>query len=150
MALLACGWPNNKGYKWSDARKLMTYAVENYSYREIAPSFGRDITAMTVNIENGYTGGFPQSSPVKITLTAAGSPVRILLKHDEEIESELQLMDNISVPIQKGQQLGEIIYSVNGSRIASYPLYADESVVERTFRICLYYIRDIFFLNRKY
>ena len=76
---------------------------------------------MTVSIENGYTGGFPQSSPVKITLTAAGSPVRILLKHDEEIESELQLMDNISVPIQKGQQLGEIIYSVNGSRIASYP-----------------------------
>lgn len=149
VALLACGWPNNKGYKWSDARKLMTYAVENYSYREIAPSFKRDITAMTVSIENGYTGGFPQSSPVKITLTAAESPVRILLKHDEEIESELQLMDNISVPIQKGQQLGEIIYSVNGSRIASYPLYTDESVVERTFRICLYYIRDIFFLNRK-
>ena len=23
VALLACGWPNNKTYKWADAKKLM-------------------------------------------------------------------------------------------------------------------------------
>lgn len=33
VALLACGWPNNKGYKWSDTRKLMQYGVDNYFYR---------------------------------------------------------------------------------------------------------------------
>ena len=147
VALLACGWPNNKGYKWSDTRKLMTYGIENYSYREIEPSFGQDISAVTVNIENGYTEGFPQSSPVKIGLTSNGEPVRVLLKHDEEIESELDLMDDISAPLQEGQQIGEITYSVNGSRIISYPLYADNTVVERTFKICLYYIRDLFFMN---
>ncbi len=150
VALLACGWPNNKGYKWSDTRKLMTYAIENYSYREIGPSFGEDIAALTINVENGYTDGFPQNTAVKIGLTSDGESVRILLKQDEEVESELQLMDNISAPLQEGQQLGEIIYSVNGSRIVSYPLYADETVMERTFRICLYYIRDCFFLNSGY
>ena len=147
VALLACGWPNNKGYKWSDTRKLMTYGIENYSYREIDPFFGQDISALTVDIENGYTEGFPQSSPVKIGLTSNGEPVRVLLKHDEEIESELDLMDDISAPLQEGQQIGEITYSVNGSRIVSYPLYTDKTVVERTFKICLYYIRDLFFLN---
>lgn len=150
VALLACGWPNNKGYKWSDTRKLMTYAIENYSYREIGPSSGEDIAALTINVENGYTDGFPQNTAVKIGLTSDGESVRILLKQDEEVESELQLMDNISAPLQEGQQLGEIIYSVNGSRIVSYPLYADETVMERTFRICLYYIRDCFFLNSGY
>ena len=30
VALLACGWPNNKSYKWSDTKKLMTYGVENF------------------------------------------------------------------------------------------------------------------------
>ena len=37
VALLACGWPNNKGYKWSDTKKLMTYGMENYCYKEISP-----------------------------------------------------------------------------------------------------------------
>ena len=146
VALLACGWPNNKGYKWSDARKLMTYAIENYSYREIDPAFGQDLAALTINVKNGYTGGFPLDAPVKTGLTSRGDPVRILLKHDEKIENEVQLMDNICAPLQKGQQIGEITYSVNGSRIASYPLYAEETVAERTFNVCLYYIRDLFFL----
>ena len=35
VALLACGWPNNKTYKWKDTRKLMEYGIENYDYREV-------------------------------------------------------------------------------------------------------------------
>ena len=30
VALLACGWPNNKTYKWSDTRKLMEYGLAAY------------------------------------------------------------------------------------------------------------------------
>ena len=30
VALLACGWPNNKNYKWADAKKLFQYGLENY------------------------------------------------------------------------------------------------------------------------
>ncbi len=33
VALLACGWPYNKNYKWSDTRKLMEYGIEYYIYR---------------------------------------------------------------------------------------------------------------------
>ena len=33
VALLACGWPNNKTYKWSDTRELMQYGIDNYFYR---------------------------------------------------------------------------------------------------------------------
>ena len=35
VALLACGWPNNKSYKWSDMRTLMTYALDHYQYKNI-------------------------------------------------------------------------------------------------------------------
>ena len=27
LSLLGCGWPNNKNYKWADARTLVEYAV---------------------------------------------------------------------------------------------------------------------------
>lgn len=30
VSLLACGWPNNKSYKWADTRKLMEYGLEHY------------------------------------------------------------------------------------------------------------------------
>lgn len=33
VSLLACGWPNNKTYKWSDTRELMEYGLEHYSYK---------------------------------------------------------------------------------------------------------------------
>ncbi|MCM1543256.1 MAG: serine hydrolase [Blautia sp.] len=33
VALLACGWPNNKTYKWSDTRELMEYGLEHYFYK---------------------------------------------------------------------------------------------------------------------
>lgn len=36
VALLACGWPNNKGYKWTDTRRLMEYGIDNYFYRSFA------------------------------------------------------------------------------------------------------------------
>ncbi len=35
VALLACGWPDNKGYKWKDTRRLMEYGLEHYQYRDI-------------------------------------------------------------------------------------------------------------------
>ena len=27
LSLLGCGWPNNKNYKWADAKSLVEYAV---------------------------------------------------------------------------------------------------------------------------
>jgi len=140
VALLACGWPNNKGYKWSDTRKLMTYGLENYFYRDIGPSYDPYNAELTVDVENGYTGSFPDSKNADINVSAQGSPVRVLLKQNEEIESEVQLMENISAPVKAGAQIGEITYSVNGNRIAVYPLCAEETALERTFKICLDYV----------
>lgn len=35
VALLACGWPHNRHYKWADTRALLAYGDANYEYREI-------------------------------------------------------------------------------------------------------------------
>ena len=62
VALLACGWPNNKGYKWSDTKKLMTYGMENYCYKEISPD--KIDRTEKIYIKNGYTGGFPKKEKI--------------------------------------------------------------------------------------
>ena len=43
VALLACGWPNNKSYKWSDTRELMQYGIENYFFRSFSRSEERRV-----------------------------------------------------------------------------------------------------------
>jgi D-alanyl-D-alanine carboxypeptidase (penicillin-binding protein 5/6) len=35
IALLACGWPNNKNYKWKDAKTLFEYGIEQYDRKEV-------------------------------------------------------------------------------------------------------------------
>ena len=45
VALLGCGWPGNKNYKWSDTKKLLSYGRENYSYVLLPDLADSDITA---------------------------------------------------------------------------------------------------------
>ena len=142
VALLACGWPNNKGYKWSDTRKLMDYALENYQYRE----FGMEEETVSVVVENGAAGGFPGADGVQIGASAETEPFRVLLKSGEEIDVEYDVPESVEAPVEKGQTLGTVIYSLNGGTLREYPLTADASVRKRDFSVCLSYIRDCFFL----
>ena len=142
VALLACGWPNNKGYKWSDTRKLMDYALENYQYRE----FGTEEETVSVVVENGTAGGFPGADGVQIRASAETELFRVLLKSGEEIDVEYDVPESVEAPVEKGQTLGTVIYSLNGGTLREYPLTADASVRKRDFSVCLSYIRDCFFL----
>ena len=71
--VLACGWPNNKGYKWADMKKLVDYALNTACLYDI--SF-KENDSMT-EFKNGS--------------------IRILLKSDESIDvvSEIDMFDNI-------------------------------------------------------
>lgn len=142
VALLACGWPNNKGYKWSDTRKLMDYALENYQYRE----FGTEEETVSVVVENGTAGGFPGAGGVQIGASAETELFRVLLKSGEEIDVEYDVPESVEAPVEKGQTLGTVVYSLNGGTLREYPLTADASVRKRDFSVCLSYIRDCFFL----
>lgn len=142
VALLACGWPNNKGHKWSDTRKLMDYALENYQYRE----FGTEEETVSVVVENGTAGGFPGADGVQIGASAETEPFRVLLKSGEEIDVEYDVPESVEAPVEKGQTLGTVVYSLNGGTFREYPLTADASVRKRDFSVCLSYIRDCFFL----
>ena len=142
VALLACGWPNNKGYKWSDTRKLMDYALENYQYRES----GTEEETVSVVVENGTAGGFPGADGVQIGASAETEPFRVLLKSGEEIDVEYDVPESVEAPVEKGQTLGTVIYSLNGGTLREYPLTADASVRKRDFSVCFSYIRDCFFL----
>lgn len=143
VALLACGWPNNKGYKWSDTRKLMEYALENYHYREI----GAEPEQISLKVENGVSDGFPSAAPARLETAAETAPFRVLLKNGEDVTVEYDVPESVAAPVEEGETLGKIVYSLDGETLREYPVTAAESVRERDFSICFSYTRSRFFLN---
>lgn len=144
VALLACGWPNNKGYKWSDTKKLMTYGMENYCYKEISPD--KIDRTEKIYIKNGYTGGFPKKGKDLLEVEISGESKKILVGADDKDEIEIKIKKEICAPIKKGTVIGEIVYRVNGERIISYEVVAGKTVKERTLWICAEYLRRKFLL----
>lgn len=148
VALLACGWPNNKGYKWADTGKLMNYALENYEYQEITPeSLEPEDTSLLVL--NGYQGRFPASGPVRIQTEAKGAGRRILLKKGEQVETEYHLPGKVEAPVEKGQELGSAVCTVDGETVAVFTLNAGAAVERRDLSACAGYIMKLFSLGRQ-
>lgn len=136
VSLLACGWPNNKGYKWSDTRKLMTYGLQNYTYRDVFEQ--KDLGNLPV--ENGqYEGmriGAEAFTPIGYGVDVSEISFPLLLRQDEEIRVVYQIPDRLKAPVRKGQQVGKVQYFLNEELLKEYPVYAKREVDELDFRWC--------------
>lgn len=143
VALLACGWPNNKGYKWSDTRKLMEYGLSSYSNYTLKP----DDNGLYTYIKEGVADGFPGTESIKIPIKAEGNSVQVLLRNDEVPERKISLEKSLDAPVQEGETLGCIEYSIDGIPVAKFQLKAGCTTEKRTYQICLKWILDRFMLN---
>lgn len=140
VALLACGWPHHKGYKWVDTKKLMNYGLENYEIREIAPptletvqlpvTDGQQET-VRVTLEQGSGGQSADKNP------GAEAGVRILMRSDEQVETRVELADSLAAPVGEGQRAGTIRCMVDGEVYAEYSIVAAEQVPVRDYLYCL-------------
>ena len=151
VALLACGWPNNKSYKWSDMRTLMTYALDHYQYK----TFEIELPVRQIFINNGIkarsdTIDYPGKNGTKIPLTANLSPVSFLLKEDETISVDYEIPDQLDAPVRKGMQVGRIRCTLNDKLIREYPVYTTQNAEKRSFKKCVEYIFHLFSIQNSY
>lgn len=144
VTLLACGWPNNKGYKWSDTRKLMEYGLNTYETRTFEP----ETTGLCTYIKNGFISGYPEKEGVKIPVVTEGVPAEILLRPDEIPDRQLTLERSLDAPVKKGEKLGYIEYSIDGFPVARFNLKAGAGAEKRTLRICFKWVTDHFLLQK--
>ena len=151
VALLACGWPNNKSYKWSDMRTLMTYALDHYQYK----TFEIELPVRQIFINNGIkahsdTIAYPGKNGTKIPLTANLRPISFLLKEDETISVDYEIPDQLDAPVRKGMQVGRIRCTLNDKLIREYPVYTTQNAEKRTFKKCVEYIFHLFSIQNSY
>ncbi|MDO4513203.1 MAG: serine hydrolase [Lachnospiraceae bacterium] len=107
IALLACGWPNHKTYKWSDSRKLFEYGIEYYRYREFMPT--PSIEPLVV--ENGQAEDQNPYHTVSIMPQMETQPIfRILCCEQESMCVETEYRSKLNAPVRRGDSLGCLNY----------------------------------------
>ncbi len=145
VALLGCGWPDNKTYKWKDCQKLFSYGIDNYEYR--TPRW--ENSAWSRQVENGASdSGDPYETPVVCLKEEPHEPVTMLLRSDETLVCEEKIKDFLSAPVLKGENAGEVCYYLeesDGTRKLLYRarVYAADEIRAKDFA---FYLR---FLIRK-
>ena len=125
IALLACGWPNNKTYKWADSRELFTYGLEHYSYHDLSEAVYDQRVLSPVPVRNGQTAEMEETAYTEVRLleggispdcgellgeAGGGEEFRLLLSEDEHIEAFWKVYTELEAPVAAGEEIGYIRY----------------------------------------
>lgn len=131
VALLACGWPNHKTYKWSDSRKLLEYGMENYHYRKFSEETfeGKDRLLQPIPV----TGAQNESLETKVLLSVRMDPEPegregILMTPEEKTEILYRKEKELTAPVTEGEVVGEICYLADAKVWRRERLLAAETV----------------------
>ena len=147
VALLACGWPNNKGYKWKDTRRLMEYGIENYTFHEFTEVPVDRGLLQEIPVEGGQTERIGECARVSIYIEETDSGEKLsglLLKNDEQIEQDFQIVNSLEAPVKKDETVGSIRYMVDDVVWKTFYLKTAEEVKAIDFTWCLQKILNRF------
>lgn len=141
IALLACGWPNHRNYKWQDAGKLFGYGLEYYFYH----SFDEDLLsvsqlpAVRIPVDNGQTRFLGQKAYAQVEILREAQPKLpgILLRSDEEIQVTCQLEKKLSAPVYQGEEVGQIQYCLDGKTYLTEKVVLKGSVAKIDLNWCI-------------
>lgn len=137
VALLACGWPNNKSYKWADTKKLMTYGIDHYkkkSLREIVPEEAKLEPVAVLNGQGERIGEMAYTVPA---VSEYEGYDELLLAEGEEIYLKYELADLLYAPVEQGDYIGKISYMLGDEVLKECKVYAKNSVKKIDFAWCL-------------
>lgn len=144
VALLACGWPNHKTYKWSDMKTLARYGMERYQYQDIYVD--KQFSALPVTGGIAHEDATPyEKALVTISLEEIGEKsLPYLLCEDDVIEVREDLVKQMEAPVAVGEKAGEVSYYLNGELIKEYRVVTTGEVAKTNYPWILQYIFKLY------
>ncbi|MCI9071383.1 MAG: D-alanyl-D-alanine carboxypeptidase [Lachnospiraceae bacterium] len=163
VALLACGWPNNKGYKWSDTRVLMNYGLDNFAYHSLDEAAYDESELESLPVLRGQTLDIGDTAyvPVRILERGASGDYQgqgaggqgdgqeiegLLLRDGEEIQVECHMERQLQAPVEAGKQVGTIQYIFQEQVYREEHIVTTRAVREIDYRWCFQQIMRYFLL----
>lgn len=137
VALLACGWPNNKTYKWADTKKLMNYGLENYALTQVSGQSLNEEELAPVPVEDGQGEQLDETVYTNLTVLPYEGCEQILLKEGEAVTVNYEIAEKLQAPVKKGDPIGTISYELDGNVIGTCEVVAAETVLKIDFSWCV-------------
>lgn len=144
VALLACGWPNNRTYKWSDMKKLSVYGMDNYQYRDIHEEQETRVIQVRNGIDNESEAPYREAYVTALVDDRGEKSIPYLLCGEDEIEVQTRMKEVLQAPVRENEEIGTVCYYLNGELIKRYPIITKESVDERTYGFICRYLLKVF------
>lgn len=133
IALLGCGWPNNKSYKWQDSKKLFEYAINNYEYKNIINSeYILNDVAVIDGIESKKTSAYIDDK------------LDLLVCDSDKIDIKINMPETVKAPINKGDIIGNANIYINDELMATLNIYCKNSIQQTNYRYFLDLILEHF------
>ncbi len=129
IALLGCGWPNNKSYKWSDAKKLFNYGIDNYDYEMV---LDKNFASPNIRVKDGIEKDYIS--------TYVSDSVSMIMCDADDVRLESEIPEVINAPVSKNEVVGRINVYVNDKLFTSCNIYSSESVKKTSY---LYYLKTV-------
>ena len=102
---------------WDDHIKMFNYGFENVSIKTLDD---REFS-VTIPVKN---------SDVSDVVAKCESTTDVCLKNDDidKVEREVKVSESVGLPIEKGQILGNVVYSLNGKIIVENPIISTQTL----------------------
>ncbi|MCI8886768.1 MAG: D-alanyl-D-alanine carboxypeptidase [Hungatella sp.] len=148
IALLGCGWPPHKTYKWKDARALFDYGLKEYHHEELKTPGKLEPILVDRGIPGDGQIGHEARVEIGLKGEAGGTRPRVLVKAGEQIQIKAELPQKLTAPVQKGAKIGQLVYILEGTEVYKEPVYAMEDIKPIDVRWCLRQIFSRFFFYK--
>lgn len=151
VALLACGWPNHKTYKWADTKKLMQYGLEYYEPRNIlegAEAFHEKLL-MPIPVREGRCDDWEKGIVIEAKICGAGKgekPTDILMKKGEQVVRKCYLKRELEAPVFAGSIIGKVDYCIDNQVYYSENIIVDNTILRIDLKWCAEKVLDLFLL----
>ena len=125
--VLACGWPSNRTWKWSDTQKLMNYGLTYFHPESVGTNL---FLPDPIPVTNGQSD--------QVFLSVKTEKKELLLSDQDSFTMDVLLPSSLEAPIQAGQLVGTVIYYVNGTVLDLFPIVSTGQVSSIDFRFRLH------------
>ncbi len=148
LALLACGWPYNKNYKWEDSKELYKYGMDNFHYLSTEGVDVEGLLPESIRVLNGQTEEIGGTATVNVRLERQ-EPVQLLAKEGEMWQADVKFEDALVAPVLEGTEIGEVTYTLDGKTYLQEKIVLEQSIAGIDLEWCLDKILQLFLPGEK-
>ena len=144
VALLACGWPNNRTYKWSDSKKLMQYGIENFQKVRL-DQIEIDLDKIgRIPVKNGQGSFVGESTYTGIKLGIMKGVDELLVAKGEEVKVNYQVKRELDAPVEADSCIGKVTMTVGDEVLREYEILTADTINEIDFCWCMSRVSELF------